>query len=77
VHWHLSTGRSTVLLGGAETSTVQFLDIAPARGGGYAELGVGPWRVRDVHGSTSIKDAVVALEAVPGLKIERHSGHDA
>jgi hypothetical protein len=77
VHWHLSTGRSTVRLGGGETSTVQFLDIAPARGGGYAELGVGPWAVRDVHGSTSIKDAVVALEAVPGLKIERHSGHDA
>jgi len=31
----------------------------------------------DVHGSASIKAAVAALEARPGLRIERHSGHDA
>jgi hypothetical protein len=77
MRWHLSTRRSTVSLGGAETGTVQFLDIAPARGGGFAELRVGPWSVRDAHGSTSIKAAVAALETLPGLKIERHSGHDA
>jgi hypothetical protein len=76
VHWHLSTGRSTVRLGGGETSLVQFLDIAPARGGGYAELGVGPWSVRDAPGSASLKAAVAALECLPGLQIERHSGHD-
>ena len=55
---------------------MQFLDIAPARGGGYAELGVGPWSVRDAHGSASIRDAVAALAALPGLTIERQSGHD-
>ena len=50
--------------------------IAPARGGGYAELGVGPWSVRDAPGSASLKAAVAALECLPGLQIERHSGHD-
>jgi hypothetical protein len=75
--WHLSSARSTVLLGGAETATVQFLDIAPARGGGYVELSAGPWSVRDAHGSPSIKAAVAALESLPGLQIERHAGHDA
>lgn len=44
-----------------------------ARGGGYAGLSVGPWSVRDAHGSASIKAAVAALETLPGLKIERRS----
>jgi len=77
VRWHLSTGRATVLLGGGETSTVSFLDIAPARGGGYAELCVGHWSVRDAHGSVAIAAAVAALETLPGLRIGRQSGHDA
>jgi hypothetical protein len=75
--WHLSTARTTVLLGGAETSTLHFYDVAPARGGGFTEIGTSSWSVRDVHGSTSMRDAVAALEALPGLTVERYSGHDA
>ena len=75
-HCYLSTARSTVRLGDDGTATVQFLDIAPARGGGYAELRAGPWSVRDAHGSASIKRAVAALAALPGLTIDRQSGHD-
>jgi hypothetical protein len=76
-HWHLSTARSTVLLGGPETSRVHFYDIAPARGGGFTEIGTASWSVRDAHGSSSMKDALEALEAMPGLQIDRHAGHDA
>lgn len=76
-HWYLSTARSTVLLGGPETSRVHFHDIAPARGGGFTEIGTASWSVRDAHGSSSMKDALAALEAVPGLQIDRHAGHDA
>lgn len=75
--WYLSTGRTTVLLGAEETSELHFYDIAPARGGGFTEIGTASWLVRDVHGSTSMKDALAALEALPGLRIERSSGHDA
>ena len=66
-----------MLLGGEETSTLHFYDIAPARSGGFTEIGTTSWSVRDAHGSTSMKDALEALEAVPGLTIERSAGHDA
>lgn len=75
--WYLSTARTTVRLGGEDASSLHFYDIAPARGGGYTEIGTTSWSVRDAHGSTSMKDAVAALEAVPGVKIDRYAGHDA
>lgn len=75
--WYLSTARTTVLLGGEETSALHFYDVAPARGGGFTEIGTASWSVRDAHGSASMKDALAALEAIPGLTIERSAGHDA
>ena len=75
--WFLSTARTTVLLGGKETSNLHFYDIEPARSGGFTEIGTASWSVRDAYGSASMKDALAALEALPGLKIERYSGHDA
>jgi hypothetical protein len=74
--WFLSTARKTVLLGGAETSKLHFYDIAPARGGGFTEIGAGHWWVRDVYGSSSMNDALDALTALPGLRIDRYSGTD-
>lgn len=50
--------------------------IEPARGGGSASIDVGPLWVRDAWQSTAIDEAVRALERVPGLTIERFSGHD-
>lgn len=76
-HWYLSTARTTVQLGGEETSALHFYDIEPARSGGFTEIGTASWSVRDAHGSHSMKDALLALEAIPGLKIERYAGHDA
>jgi hypothetical protein len=75
--WYLSTARTTVPLGGAETSRLHFYDVEPARGGGFTEIGLASWSVRDAHGSTSMKDALAALQALPGLAIDRSSGHDA
>jgi len=75
--WYLSTARTTVRLGGAETSELHFYDIEPARSGGFTEIGTASWSVRDAYGSTSMKDALAALEALPGLEIKRYSGKDA
>lgn len=75
--WYLSTARTTVLLGGKETSKLHFYDVAPARSGGFTEIGMASWHVRDAHGSRSMKDALEALEAIPGLKVDRYAGHDA
>jgi hypothetical protein len=75
--WHLSTARTTVRLGGKETSKLHFYDIEPARSSGFTEIGVASWSVRDAHGSASMKRALDALEALPGLEIVRYSGHDA
>jgi hypothetical protein len=75
--WYLSTARTTVLLGDTETSRLHFYDVAPARGGGFTEIGAASWSVRDAYGSGSMKDALAALEALPGLEIKRYSGNDA
>jgi hypothetical protein len=77
LRWYLSTARTTVRLGDAETSRLHFYDVEPARGGGFTEIGLASWSVRDAHGSTSLKDALAALEALPGLAIDRYTGHDA
>lgn len=76
-HWYLSTARTTVRLGDEETSRLHFYDVEPARGGGFTEVGMPSWSVRDAHGSASMKDALAALEAIPGLTIKRYAGHDA
>ncbi len=76
-HWYLSTARTTVLLGGKETSRLHYYDIAPARSSGFTEIGMASWSVRDAHGSSSMKDALAALEGLPGLEIDRYAGHDA
>jgi hypothetical protein len=33
--WHLSTGHSTIVLGGPQASALQLQEIAPAKGGGH------------------------------------------
>ncbi|UYN93568.1 MAG: hypothetical protein KIT25_16090 [Enhydrobacter sp.] len=75
--WYLSHGRDTIRLGTRRSATVQVLDIKPARGSGFAGIEAGSWTVRDVHGSRTIADAAAAIRRVPGLRIERVTGHDA
>ncbi|HYC64679.1 MAG TPA: hypothetical protein VEC14_08125 [Reyranellaceae bacterium] len=58
------------------TETVHLMDVAPARGGGFSAIEVGPWTVRDRYRSPAIAGAASALERVPGLVIERHEGND-
>jgi hypothetical protein len=74
--WYLSHGRDTIKLGGRRTTTVQVLEVAPAKGSGFAGIEVGSWSVRDVHKSRAIADAAAALRRVPGIRIERQTGHD-
>jgi hypothetical protein len=74
--WHLSTSACTIVLGGPDTSRVRVASVEPARGGGFASIDIGGWWARDAWKSRAIDDAVHALERVPGLTIERSSGHD-
>lgn len=75
-HWHLSTAACTIVLGQPETSLVRVASVEPARGGGFSSIDIGGWWARDAWKSRAIEEAVRALERVPGLTIERSSGHD-
>jgi hypothetical protein len=75
-HWHLSTAADSIVLGGPDSSTVQVLEIEPAKGGGFAGIEVGPWSVRSAFRSRAIADAARELEKLPGLIVVRHDGHD-
>lgn len=74
--WHLSTSACTIVLGGPDTSRVRVASVEPARGGGFSSIDIGGWWARDAWKSHAIEEAVHALERVPGLTIERSSGHD-
>ena len=74
--WHLSTAADSIVLGGPDSSTVQVMEIEPAKGGGFAGIEVGPWSVRSAWLSRAIADAARELERLPGLTVERHRGHD-
>lgn len=74
--WHLSTAADSIVLGGPDSSTVQMLEIEPAKGGGFAGIEVGPWSVRSAWLSRAIADAARELEKLPGLTVVRHGGHD-
>jgi hypothetical protein len=72
--WYLSTGRDTVRL--VEGTVVDLMEIAPARGSGYAALEIGLWHVRDAHGSAAIAEAARQIARIPGVTVERHTGND-
>jgi hypothetical protein len=74
--WHLSTAADSIVLGGPDSSTVQVMEIEPAKGGGFAAIEVGPWSVRSAFRSRAIADATRELEKLPGLTITRHTGYD-
>jgi hypothetical protein len=74
--WHLSTAADSIVLGGPETSTVQVMEIEPAKGGGFAAIEVGPGSGRSTRLSRAIADAARELEKLPGLTVTRHGGHD-
>ena len=74
--WYLSTSACTIVLGGPDTTRVRVAGVEPARGGGFSSIDIGGWWARDAWKSRAIEEAVHALERVPGLTIERSSGHD-
>lgn len=74
--WHLSTAACTVVLGQPDTSIVKVASVEPARGGGYSTIDVGSWWVRDEWKSRAVEAAVRRLTTVPGLTVNRWSGHD-
>ncbi len=74
--WQLSTAADSITLGGPASSAVQMIEIAPAKGGGFAAIEVGPWSVRSSRLSRAIADAARELEKLPGLTVTQHAGYD-
>jgi hypothetical protein len=73
--WCASTCWDTICFG-AEESAVSWNDIAPAKGGGFSEIAIGRWSVRDWHNSRPVRDAVDHLETICGVRVNHVTGYD-
>ena len=74
--WYASTNWDTIAFEMGRPPTIDVHDVKPAKGGGYAEIGVDGWRVRDVYGSAAIANAVAALRTIPGVSLREIGGYD-
>jgi hypothetical protein len=48
--------------------------VLPAKGPGQSALHAGNWSVVDFFDSTSVPDAIAALDSIPGVKVKRLDG---
>lgn len=71
-----STAWDTIVFPAEGPVEVSWNDIAPAKGGGFSEIAIGRWSVRDYHGSQAIKDAVGRLGKTPGVHVNHITGYD-
>jgi hypothetical protein len=71
-----STAWDTIVFAAETPVEISWHDIAPAKGGGFSEIAIGGWSVRDLHGSRSIRDAVEHLGAMAGLHVKHLTGYD-
>ncbi|MBO6717872.1 MAG: hypothetical protein JJ913_07950 [Rhizobiaceae bacterium] len=73
--WCASTAWDTVMLAEAQ-GHIAWNDVAPAKGGGFSEISIGRWAVRDRHGSRPIRDAAEHLARTLGVSINHNTGYD-
>jgi len=74
--WYASTFWDTAAFGTGETIGIDWYDVAPAKGGGFSEIAMDGWSVRDLHGSRAIADAVAALRTIPGVTVRKVDSYD-
>ncbi|MEX0957089.1 MAG: hypothetical protein WDZ83_17990 [Rhizobiaceae bacterium] len=75
-NWCASTAWDTAVLQTDTAVEIRWNDIAPAKGGGFSEIAIGGWSVRDYHGSRPIRDALDRLKTTGGVRIEHLTGYD-
>lgn len=73
--WSLSTLWDSIVL--ADTSAVLWMEVEPAKGGGYSSLSVDRWSATMPYGTSGIAAAAAALMALPGIKVEKGEDYDA
>jgi hypothetical protein len=73
--WCASNRWDTICFDRNETS-ISWHDIAPAKGGGFSEVAIGAWTVRDWHDSRQIRSAVEHLENFCGVHVNHVTGYD-
>lgn len=74
--WYASNGIDTIAFDMGRPVEIDVYDVKPAKGGGYIEIAVDGWSVRDIYGSRAVDDAVEALRTIPGVRIRKVDGHD-
>jgi len=74
--WCLSTRWDSIVFGIGQPVVVDWYDVLPAKGGGFSEIAVDGWSVRDVAGSRIIGEALAALGAVPGVAVRHDQSYD-
>ncbi|MBU4530407.1 MAG: hypothetical protein KUA43_00970 [Hoeflea sp.] len=74
--WCVSTLWETLFFADGTEVSIDWIELHPARGGGYSAIEIGPWRVMSSQGSPEIAQAVRHLDTIPGVRIEPHGGHD-
>jgi hypothetical protein len=75
-NWCASTAWDTAVLRTDTAVEICWNDVAPAKGGGFSEIAIGRWSVRDWHNSRPIRDAVDHLEKSCGVRVRHLTGYD-
>jgi hypothetical protein len=70
----LSTRWDSVIWDDGASPKIDWWHVLPAKGPGQSALHAGNWSVVDFADSTSVPDAIRALEAIPGVRVNRLDG---
>jgi hypothetical protein len=70
----LSTRWDSVIWDAGAGPRIDWWHVLPAKGPGQSALHAGNWSVVDFFDSTSVPDAIGALDSIPGVKVNRLDG---
>lgn len=70
----LSTRWDSVIWDDGASPKIDWWHVLPAKGPGQSALHLGNWSVIDSTDSTSVPDAIRALDAIPGVRVNRLDG---
>ena len=74
--WGLSNRHESVWLAPGEAARVIWIELQPAKGGGWSGLSLDRWEVRSAPGAAAIRDAAEAIARRPGMQLHREEGYD-
>lgn len=74
--WGLSNRYNTVRVLPGAAAAVTWIELQPAKGGGWSGLALDCWEVRSTAGSAAIRRAAEAIARLPGAQLRREDGYD-